>query len=102
MAPTVQCGNRNPEVLNCQPMDQRRQVAAPRRAGSHTAVGVYQIFREALERGLTTDELYALTGLRPGDVADFGRRIDAETFFGAWEAVMRRLRDPAFPVLAAR
>jgi len=89
-------------------MDPRRHssgrpaLPAPRRPGSQTAVVLYHVFREALRRGVTADELAGLTGLRLPEVADFGRRVDADTLFAGWEAVMRRLRDPGLPVRAAR
>jgi AraC-like DNA-binding protein len=49
---------------------------------------------------VTSKELFALTGLRIDEYAEFGRRVDAATLFGTWEALMRRLRDPGLPVRA--
>jgi hypothetical protein len=74
----------------------------PGHTGSQTAVIVYQLFREARRRGLSEDDLSAVTGLRPAEVADADRRIDAATLFHVWETLMRRLRDPGLPVTAAR
>jgi AraC-like DNA-binding protein len=85
------------EVLRCHYMDPRRHSS-----GSQTAVVIYHLFQEVLRHGVTADELFALTGLRPHDVADFDRRLDADTLFAVWETLMRRLRDPGLPVRAAR
>jgi AraC-like DNA-binding protein len=78
-------------------MDPRRHSS-----GSQSAVVIYHLFREALRRGVLAEELYALTGLRLHEVADFYRRVDADTLFAVWETLMRRLRDPGVPLRAVR
>lgn len=80
-------------------MDPARHTSA---GATQTALVIYHLFGEAMRRGLTAAELHALTGLRRDDVADFDRRVDADTLFGVWETLMRRLRDPGLPVRAAR
>lgn len=83
-------------------MDDSRHPASGPPARTHTVATLYHVCREARRSGLSEAELRAATGLDPAFLADFGRRIGAERLFDAWEAVMRRLRDPAFPVRVAR
>jgi AraC-like DNA-binding protein len=80
----------------------RRNPPTPRSTGSQTTVTCYQLLQEALRCGVTAREWFALTGLHPDGLAEPTRRIEAGTLFDVWEAIMRRLRDPAFPVRAAR
>jgi hypothetical protein len=47
-------------------------------------------------------ELRTSTGLDPGALTEFSRRLPAERLFAAWETVMRRLDDPGLPLRAAR
>jgi AraC-like DNA-binding protein len=77
-------------------MDRSRHGAA-----SHTVVTVYQVCAEARRSGIGPAELRVLTGLDPADLTDFSRRLPAERLFAVWEAVLRRLDDPGFPVRAA-
>jgi AraC-like DNA-binding protein len=85
-------------------MDFRRQPPPPRAASGreHSAITVYQIFAAAMRRGLDAARLQALTGLTPAQVSDVASRVDIGVLLNVWEAIMRGLRDPAFPVDAAR
>jgi AraC-like DNA-binding protein len=78
-------------------MDRSRHGAA-----FHTVVTVHQVFAEALRCGMDAAELRALTGLDPEELTHFSRRLPAARLFAVWEAVIRRLDDPGFPVRAAR
>jgi AraC-like DNA-binding protein len=71
------------------------------RHATHTVVTVHQIWREAVRRGIGDAELRALTGMDPAELTDFARRIPADQVFAVWEAVIRRLDDPAFPLRVA-
>jgi AraC-like DNA-binding protein len=71
------------------------------RHATHTVVTVHQIWQEALRSGLGDTELRALTGLDPADLTDFASRMPAEKVFASWEAVIRRLADPGFPLRVA-
>jgi AraC-like DNA-binding protein len=71
------------------------------RHATHTVVTVHQVWQEALRRGIGDAELRALTGLDPAELTDFARRVPASRVFDAWEAVMRRLADPGFPLRVA-
>jgi AraC-like DNA-binding protein len=86
-----------PKGLTCQSMDRGRHGAA-----WHTVVTAYQVCAEAARSGVRPAELRVLTGLDPDALTDFAQRIPAARLFAVWEAVMRRLADPAFPVRAAR
>jgi AraC-like DNA-binding protein len=85
-----------PKGLTCQSMDRDRHGTA-----WHTAVTAYQICAEAVRSGVRPGELRVLTGLERDELTDFARRIPAARLFAVWEAVMRRVADPAFPVRAA-
>ncbi|HVQ93838.1 MAG TPA: AraC family transcriptional regulator ligand-binding domain-containing protein [Mycobacteriales bacterium] len=78
-------------------MDRSRHGAA-----AHTVVTVHQVCQEALRSGVGPGELQALTGLDPAELTDFSRRLPAARLFAVWEAVLRRLDDPGFPVRAGR
>jgi AraC-like DNA-binding protein len=78
-------------------MDRSRHGAA-----SHTVVTAHQVCQEALRSGVGPAELRVLTGLDPAELTDFSRRLPADRLFAIWEAVVRRLDDPGFPVRAAR
>lgn len=69
---------------------------------THTVVTVHQVCAEALRSGIRAAEWRILTGLDPAELTDFARRVPATQLFQVWEAVMRRLDDPGFPVRAAR
>lgn len=103
---TVAARGTSSEVLPCQPMDPHRQFAgaALHRASvpppGHTVATLHHAFREAMRRGVPAGELRALTGIDPADTEDFARRVTMGQLFDAWEAVMRRVDDPAFPVHA--
>jgi AraC-like DNA-binding protein len=71
------------------------------RHATHTVVTVHQVCQEALRRGIGDAELRALTGMDPAELTDFARRMPADRVFAAWEAVIRRLDDPAFPLRVA-
>ncbi|MEN3361529.1 MAG: hypothetical protein V7637_5511 [Mycobacteriales bacterium] len=78
-------------------MDRSRHGAA-----SHTVVTAHQVCQEALRSGVGPAELRMLTGLDPAELTDFSRRLPADRLFAVWEAVMRRVDDPGFPIRAAR
>ncbi|HEV7653082.1 MAG TPA: AraC family transcriptional regulator ligand-binding domain-containing protein [Actinophytocola sp.] len=71
------------------------------RHATHTVVTVHQIWREAARRGIGDAELRALTGMDPAELTDFARRVPAVQVFAAWEAVIRRLDEPGFPLRVA-
>lgn len=77
-------------------MDRSRHGAA-----SHTVITIHQVFQQARRDRLGVGELEVLTGFTPDEVTDFAHRIPAERLFGVWEAIMRRLGDPGFPIRVA-
>jgi AraC-like DNA-binding protein len=83
-------------------MDISRQMAGRPAPGTHTVATLYHVFQEARRSGLSERELLAATGIANESLRDFRQRVSAEQLFHAWEQVMRRVRDPAFPVRAAR
>ncbi|TMC05144.1 MAG: AraC family transcriptional regulator [Chloroflexi bacterium] len=83
-------------------MDISRQPAGRPAPRTHTVATLYHVYQEARRSGLSERELEAAMGLPSESLRDFDLRVGAEQLFGAWERVMRRLRDPAFPVRAAR
>jgi AraC-like DNA-binding protein len=83
-------------------MDISRQMAGRPARGTQTVLTLYHVFKEAARCGLSERELRAATGIASESLRDFGQRVSAEQHFHAWEQVMRRVQDPAFPVRAAR
>jgi AraC-like DNA-binding protein len=73
-----------------------------RHGAFHTVVTVHQVVQQARREGIGLAELRTLTGFDPDELTDFSRRIPAERLFAVWEAVMRRLADPGFPIRVAR
>jgi len=62
---------------------------------------VFTIVDAAAKRGIDPAPLYAVAGVRADARDDPDLRVPFARMYDAWEAIMRALRDPAFPIATA-
>jgi hypothetical protein len=81
-----------------------RSMLVDHSAVSHTlpAVFVLGVVEAAVALGASRTSLLAASGLAPGQLSTAEAPVPVSAVFATWEAAMRALHDPAFPIMYAK